>query len=449
MTAETPLLDVRGLVKHYPITEGVWNRETGRVRAVDGIDLSLDRGETLGLVGESGCGKSTAARAMLRIDEPTGGDVRFDGEDVTAFDRRRLRRFRRRAQLIFQDPNAAFDPRLSIGESVAEPLRVHGMRDRSRRRRLVEGTLVRVGLSAHTADRFPHELSGGQKQRAALARALIVDPDLLVADEPVSALDVSVQASVLSLLDSLQSELGLAVLLISHDLSVVRAHCDRVAVMYLGEIVESGPVESVFADPQHPYTRALLAAIPAPDPRARRGDDERGRQPDGVGGAELLGDVPSAADPPDGCRFHTRCPEVIQPDDYDFDQQVWRRVLRLRARLRGEPSDTDVDVGVVREYVAAEHGSDTGAEDVPDEAVTAALRREFDLPKRLSDPDAEATLDRVLSLLAAEEHAAAVELLVREFRTVCEAETPSLQSTSGDHQAACHLLDDDAETRDQ
>ncbi|MGQ4554745.1 oligopeptide/dipeptide ABC transporter ATP-binding protein [Halobellus sp. GM3] len=433
MTDGTTLLDVRGLSKHYPLTEGLWKREVGRVRAVDGIDLSVDRGETLGLVGESGCGKSTAARAMLRIEEPTGGDVRFDGEDVTAYDRGRLKRFRRRAQLLFQDPTSSFDPRLSIGESVAEPLRVHGMRDRGRRRRLVERTLERVGLSSNDADRYPHELSGGQKQRAALARALIVDPDLLVADEPVSALDVSVQSSVLSLLDALQAELGLALLLISHDLAVVRDHCDRVAVMYLGEIVEAGPVELVFTDPQHPYTRSLLASIPVPDPRARLGNDDSARR------VELTGEVPSASDPPEGCRFHTRCPAVIQPADYELEQDAWRGVLRLRTRL--ETDAADVDVGEIRERLATERRSDATPASVPDDAVREAIRREFDLPDRLSDPDAESAFDRALSRLAAEDYAAATALLSRKFSTVCAQETPHRRSTSRDHEVACHLLE--------
>ncbi|WP_256546515.1 ABC transporter ATP-binding protein [Halobellus inordinatus] len=429
MTADPPLLDVSGLEKHYPITDGIWNREVGRVRAVDGIGLTVERGETLGLVGESGCGKSTAARALLRIEDPTGGTVRFDGDDVTAYDRERLRRFRRRAQLIFQDPTSSFDPRLSIGQSVGEPLAVHGMADRERRRRLVEDTLERVGLDAGDADRYPHELSGGEKQRAALARALIVDPDLLVADEPVSALDMPVQAAVLSLLASLQSELDLGVLLISHDLAVVREFCDRVAVMYLGEIVESGPVDVVFGDPQHPYTRALLASVPVPDPTVERPD------------VELTGTVPSAADPPAGCRFHTRCPAVIQPDGYDLDQDAWRGILQLRTRL-GE-GGSGVDVRAIRERVAAERGGSLAPSDIGDENVCTALRREFEIPERLSDPDAEAVLDRALSRVVAGEHAAAATLLADAFETPCEADPPSLRPVSAEHTAACHLLDRD------
>jgi len=442
MTAETPLLDVRDLAKHYPVTDGVWNREVGRVRAVDGIDLTVGRGEAVGLVGESGCGKSTAARAMLRIEEPTGGTVRFDGEDVTGYDRERLKRFRRRAQLILQDPSSSFDPRRSIGQSIAEPLSVHGMSDRHRRRRLVEGTLERVGLSSDAADRYPHELSGGEKQRAALARALIVDPDLLVADEPVSALDMSVQTDVLDLLDRLCSELGLGVLLISHDLSVVREVCDRVAVMYLGEIVESGPVRAVFGEPKHPYTRALLASMPVPDPTVSRRE------------VDLVGDVPDAADPPSGCRFHTRCPAVIPPKSYDLDADVWRRIHRLRTRLSRDASAVDVDAVRAKAAADAERNDDlarversggtdpaSDAEDFPTESSLVALKRGFGLPNRLSDPDADAALNRALSRLASGEREAAAELLSAEFGTVCERDAPTNQWMSPEHEAACHLLD--------
>ena len=430
---DLPLFEISGLVKHYPLTEGLWKRETGRVRAVDGIDLAVERGEAVALVGESGCGKSTAVRAALRLDEPTEGTVRFDGEDVTTYDRRQLRRFRRRAQLIFQDPDSSFDPRLSIGQSVAEPLRVHGMRDRERRRRLVEGTLERVGLAASDADRFPHEISGGQKQRAALARALITDPDLLVADEPVSALDMSVQADVLDLLDSLRTELGLGVLLVTHDLGVVDEFCDRVAVMYLGEIVESGPVDAVFDDPQHPYTRALLASVPTPDPRVARPT------------SALVGEVPDAADPPSGCRFHTRCPEVIPPDDYDLPKDVWRRLFRFRLRLETEFSDADRDAVVA--LASRELDPRVAPEDVADDALGAAIRRAFDLPSQLSDSGAESVLGRAVELLIAGELDPAAELLESEFTSVCERDSPPDRSVDDNHGAACHLVGDETPNR--
>ena len=316
------LLSVRGLENHYPITEGLLSRETGRVRAVDGIDFEVRRGETLGLVGESGCGKSTTARALLRLEEPTAGTVAVGGEDIGEYDRTKLKRLRRRVQMVFQDPSSTFDPRMTVGEAVAEPLTTHGLRDGERRRGVVEDTLERVGLSSGDYDRYPHELSGGQKQRIALARALVLNPDLLVADEPVSALDVSVQAEILGLLDDLQREFDLSMLVISHDMGVVSQICDRIAVMYLGEIVEIGPTEVIFDDPQHPYTQALLSSIPTLDPYARG-------QTGGVSG-----DVPDPSDPPTGCRFHTRCPEVIQPEGYDFEQKNRRGVMDLRVQWR-------------------------------------------------------------------------------------------------------------------
>ncbi|KTG14423.1 ABC transporter ATP-binding protein [Haloferax profundi] len=419
-----PLLSVRELTKHYPITKGVLKSEVGRVKAVDGISFDVAAGETLGLVGESGCGKSTAATSLLRLEDPTGGAVVFDGEDITDYDDTELKRFRRRAQMMFQDPSSSFDPRMSVGESVAEPLAIHGMRDRGRRRRIVENLLERVGLAATDFDRYPHEFSGGQKQRIALARALVLNPDLVVADEPVSALDVSIQAEIISLMRELQAEFGLAIVFISHDLGVVREVCDRVAVMYLGEIVEVADTETLFEDPQHPYTRALISSIPTPDP-SRRGQR-----------VELTGDVPSPSNPPTGCRFHTRCPEVIQPEQFDLDQTEWRRVLDLRLRI-----DDDVDVDDVRTFLVAEGDAET-PEEVGEDAVKRELRREFDIPATLSDPDADAILSNGLSALVAGDDQAARRTLDDAFSTVCEQTHPVLESTPQGSTAACHLVDE-------
>jgi len=428
------LFEVRDLEKHYPVTEGMLRREVGRVRAVDGISFDVEAGETVGIVGESGCGKSTAATAMLRLEEPTGGEVRFDGESVTDCSKAELKRFRRRAQMIFQDPTSSFDPRMSIGESVAEPLRIHGMRDRDRRRCIVEDLLERVGLSGADADRYPHELSGGMKQRVALARALAVNPDLLVADEPVSALDVSIQAGILALLSDLQDEFDLAVVLISHDMGVVRQVCDRVNVMYLGEIVEQGPTEAVFEDPKHPYTEALMASIPRPDPR-RRGE-----------GIELTGDVPSPSNPPPGCRFHTRCPRVIPPEGYDLDGTEWRRVMDLRGRLRRGALDVEellerhADEGADTD--AVEGIDETGASGAVGESrVAAAVRAEFDLPERLSDPDAAPVLAAALSDVTDGDLEGARERLAEAFPTVCEREHPELRPVGPDRTVGCHLHD--------
>jgi oligopeptide transport system ATP-binding protein len=296
----TTLLEVRELSKHFAVRRGlIFTGSSGVVRAVDGVSFALDRGETLALVGESGCGKSTTARLVLRLIEPSGGMVRFDGRDITNLKGAVLRRLRRRMQIVFQDPFASLNPRMTVGEILAEPLVVHRMGDRRERGRRVEELLRLVGLAPYHAQRYPHEFSGGQRQRIGIARALAVEPDLIVCDEPVSALDVSIQAQVINLLKDLQARLGLAYLFIAHDLAVVKHMADRIAVMYLGQIVEIAPKEMLFADPRHPYTRTLLAAIPRPDPhRERQGEVARG-------------DVPSPMSPPSGCRFHTRCPFVI------------------------------------------------------------------------------------------------------------------------------------------
>ncbi|MFB6219865.1 MAG: oligopeptide/dipeptide ABC transporter ATP-binding protein, partial [Halolamina sp.] len=378
---EAPLLDVRGLRKEYPITEGILRREAGRVKAVDGIDLQIGRGEALGLIGESGCGKSTAATSLLRVEEPTDGELRFDGEDLTAFSESELRAFRRRAAMVFQDPNETFDPRMLVGESVAEPLRIHGMRDRSDRLDIVTDLLDRVGLGETVWDRFPHELSGGQKQRAALARALVLDPDLLVLDEPTSALDVSVQAEILHLLDDLATEFDLSLLVITHDIGVARVICDRVAVMYLGGIVERGPAEQVFETPKHPYTEALVGSVPS-----RRADADD---------VELSGEVPDAADPPSSCRFHTRCPQVIPPEKYALPQAEFRRVMDLRDALDRSGFDR----------TALPKRGD----------LRRAVRDAYDLPASLGDADAEAVLSETIGLIIDGDADAAAALLEREF----------------------------------
>ncbi len=402
-----PLLRVKNLKKHYPITEGVLKREVGRVRAVDGITFDVRPGETLGLVGESGCGKSTAATSLLRIEEPTAGEVIFDGDNILDYNGEEIRAFRRRAQMIFQDPTSSFDPRMTIGQSVAEPLVIHGYGNETRRRRIVEDLLERVGLSATDIDRYPHEFSGGQKQRIALARAMVVNPSLIVADEPTSALDVSIQSDILSLMNDLQDSYNLSIVFISHDMGVIREVCDRIAVMYLGEIVEVGPTEQVFNEPAHPYTRSLLSAIPQPDPR------ERG------GRTQLKGEMPDPSNPPSGCRFHTRCPEVIQPETYDFDQEHYQSLMYFRSHLR----EDDVDLEAAEEFAVAEYGVDPGA--VSEDDVKRAIRDEYDLPDTLRDPDADAVLDAVFDHLLAEDVGAARELLADEFESVCERRDPT------------------------
>ncbi len=294
-----PLLRVRGLVKHFPVARRkLFQSDRERLRAVDGIDFELERGQTLGLVGESGCGKSTTARLVLRLIEPTEGEVLLDGQDVLGAPQEGLRALRREMQLVFQDPLSSLNPRMSVGVNIAEPLRFHGIASRAERLEMAGELLGVVGLKARDFDRYPHEFSGGQCQRVAIARALVLKPKLVVFDEPVSALDVSIQAQILALLLRLQGDLGLSYIFISHDLSVIKRIADRTAVMYLGKIVETGPSEQLYRNPLHPYSQALLQAIPLPDPRAKRVEDL----------GLLEGDVPSPISPPSGCRFHTRCP---------------------------------------------------------------------------------------------------------------------------------------------
>ncbi len=296
MPENQPLLDARGLVKHYPIKGGVMLKEIAAVKAVDDVSLSIHPGETLGLVGESGCGKSTFGRAILRLEEPTAGEVIFDGANILDYDAEQLRALRKKMQIIFQDPFSSLNPRKPVASIVGEPLLVHGMKNRKAREARVLELLRVVGLRQEHMRRYPHMFSGGQRQRIGVARALALNPKLVVCDEAVSALDVSIQAQVLNLLKDLQEEFGLTYLFISHDLHVVEHISDRVAVMYLGKIVEIAASESIYARPLHPYTQALLSASPMPDPTRRQ---KR---------IILKGDVPSPIDPPPGCRFHTRCP---------------------------------------------------------------------------------------------------------------------------------------------
>ncbi len=304
MTANgQPLLEVEDLVKYFPINAGIlFDRKIGDVKAVDGVSFTVPEGETLGLVGESGCGKSTLCRTILHLIEPTSGTVRFDGQEISGMSRRELRPLRREMQMIFQDPYASLNPRKRVAQIVGDPLKLHGIASGDEVRRRVQELLETVGLNPEHYNRFPHEFSGGQRQRIGIARSLALQPKMIILDEPVSALDVSIQAQIINLLEDLQNEFALTFVFVAHDLGVVRYVSDRIAVMYLGKIVEIGPAEEVYSRPIHPYTVSLLSAVPIPDPRENAAREQ----------IVLEGDVPSPANPPEACRFHTRCPRATE-----------------------------------------------------------------------------------------------------------------------------------------
>src|SRR5688500_12484592 len=366
------IVEVDDLKVHFPIRSGIFKTVAGSVKAVDGVTFDVRRGETLGLVGESGCGKSTIGRAMIRLREPTSGSVRFDGVDLVSLDNERLRKMRRKMQIIFQDPYGSLDPRMTVGSTVAEPIETHGLAQGAAKKERVAELLTLVGLNPDYVNRYPHEFSGGQRQRIGVARALAVEPEFIVCDEPISALDVSIQAQVLNLLGDLRKRLGLTDLFVAHDLSVVKHISDRVAVMYLGKIVEIGPPEQLYLNPGHPYTRALLSAVPVPDPIAER---KRKR-------VILKGDVPSPVNPPSGCRFHTRCwlyerlgkPENCRTDDPELT--VLEGEHRAACHYAAEAQKTDVGVAHIDDrpvrhgtpdtalaYLAAEQVEDPAAAD--------------------------------------------------------------------------------------
>jgi len=355
--ATEPLVVVRDLVKHFPVKGGVLQRTVGLVQAVDGVSFEIRRGETLGLVGESGCGKTTVGRLLLRLIEPTGGQIRFDGIDIAGLKGTALKPYRRRMQIIFQDPFASLDPRTPIGDSIGEGLRIHGLGSSKERRAKVLRMMDMVGLAAYHARRYPHEFSGGQRQRIGIARALVLEPDLVVCDEPVSALDVSIQAQVLNELKALQRELGLTYLFIAHNMGVVEHISNRVAVMYLGKIVELADRRAMFRSPEHPYTQALMSAIPVPDPELRR---QR---------VILRGDVPSPVNPPSGCHFNPRC--------------------QLRAELGGPEicvTDEPALLELGPDHLAACHFRGAGSEAGTSAAMEAAKRAAGSSPTGVTAP---------------------------------------------------------------
>ncbi|GAB6879858.1 hypothetical protein JCM17823_21320 [Halorubrum gandharaense] len=418
------ILEIDGLTKHFQSDSGFLAGLFGSdsVEAVDDVSFDLRKGETLALVGESGCGKSTLARTILQLIEPTAGSASFKGVDLTEHSQREIRPLRRDMQMIFQDPQSSLNPRMKVGQIIEEPMEAHDMYTVEERRERAKELLDRVELDREYYNRYPHEFSGGQRQRINLARAMATDPDLIVCDEPVSALDVSVQAQVLNTMRKLQDEYGYTYLVISHDLSVVRYIADRVAVMYLGHIAELAGKEELFENPKHPYTQALLDAIPIPDPRSR---DARGT---------LEGDVPSPIDPPSGCRFRTRCPQLIAPNEYDLDAEGWDRVLAFTRAIQRRTfapdypdDDAGLSVGRIDETVDAEY-----------------------FPDGRPDGAAGDVVDEVSRLVADREWDDAQELVTERFeeQSVCATDKPHYTVPSeygeGGHFVGCHLHRDDA-----
>uniref|UniRef100_A0A7D5GN78 ATP-binding cassette domain-containing protein n=1 Tax=Natrinema halophilum TaxID=1699371 RepID=A0A7D5GN78_9EURY len=426
---DDPLLELDGVSKYFDQESGLIaglqfdpeafppiSVDRNRVKAVDDVSLEIRPGETLGLVGESGCGKSTLGRTILRLLEPTDGDIYFKGENLASLGGEELRQTRSDMQMIFQDPQSSLDPRMTVGQIITEPMRAHDMLDDEGRETRAKELLEKVGLDARHYNRHPHAFSGGQRQRINFARALSVDPDFVVCDEPVSALDVSVQAQVLNTMEKLQEEFGLTYLFIAHDLSVIRHISDRVAVMYLGHIVELADKEDLFENPQHPYTRALLNSIPVPDPR------ENGAR--GV----LEGEVPSPADPPSGCRFRTRCPRLIAPDEYDWADGEWeetRAFVRAVKRRTFEP------------MTAAEIKDEFFDSTLPSGKAGTVIEETIDLVA--TDRENSGEGDETLRWDAA------VDLLLESFaeRSICARERPAYDLESADRSAerfaACHL----------
>ncbi|RAW46121.1 peptide ABC transporter ATP-binding protein [Halorubrum sp. 48-1-W] len=427
-----PLLEAAGLKKYFDQSDGMIDRLLGpasKVKAVDGVDFELGRQETVAVVGESGCGKSTLGKTLLNLHDPTGGEVRLDGTEIGGLSDKEMLPYRKEIQMIFQDPLASLNPRQTVGDIIKAPLEVHGIgEDDADRTERVRSLLDRVGLSPDYLERYPHQFSGGQQQRIGIARALALEPRVLIADEPVSALDVSVQAQILNLLSTFQEEFGLSILFITHDLSVVRYIADRVLVMYLGEIVESAPVDELFESPQHPYTQSLLSSVPRIDPEER---SDR---------ITLRGVVPSPMDPPSGCRFHTRCPVVIPPEDWPGTEEAFRFAFRFRNQLLSG----EIDVENIETHLEATSGRAT-TEAVANEVIADAYPGSpADLPEGKRD-----AIESAATALVEGDEEEAGSIVSEAFPSPCERRTPTEHRHASDHAVRCHRLDPSAPGRPQ
>ncbi|MFC7210755.1 ABC transporter ATP-binding protein [Natronoarchaeum sp. GCM10025321] len=414
-----PMVEVRNLKTYYD-DGGLFGGTP--VKAVDGVSFDIHQGETLGLVGESGCGKTTLGRTLIQLEDATDGEVKFDGVDITDLSGDDLYEWRRNAQIVFQDPDSSLNDRMTVGEIVREPLDAQDWKTPRERRQRVRELLDTVGLQREHYYRYPHQFSGGQRQRVGIARTLALEPDFIVLDEPVSALDVSVQAEIINLLEELQEEFGLTYLFIAHDLSVVRHICDRVAVMYLGNVMEIGPTEELFTDPSNPYTHALLSAIPEPDPTS---DRER---------ILLHGTPPNPRYPPSGCPFSTRCPARIRPEEYrHLDDEIWVALNTLREVLRErERADRSI-----RERIRERFGGDTRFATI--ESTYEELFGDLELPA-----DVQSILDRIADHAMNNEESEAIAVFSDEFGSICEGESPEYHSTSPNgHESYCHRHGED------